>query len=45
MSLNIPTEYIQGFIKSGQQFWRGMAGLDAKDDSQGDTHTTAERPA
>jgi hypothetical protein len=44
MSLNVPAEYIQGFIKSGQQFWCAMAGLDANDDPQGDTHTTAEPP-
>ncbi|CAG4893576.1 PHA/PHB synthase family protein [Paraburkholderia saeva] len=29
MPLNVPTEYLQGFITSGQQFWRTMAGLDA----------------
>ncbi|MFM0245651.1 PHA/PHB synthase family protein [Paraburkholderia sediminicola] len=44
MSFNLPAEYVQGFMKSGQQFWRAMAGLDANDDSQGSTHTTVEPP-
>jgi polyhydroxyalkanoate synthase len=44
MSLNVPTEYVQGFLKSGQQFWRAMAGLEANGDPQDDTHTRAEPP-
>ncbi|CAE6763233.1 Poly(3-hydroxyalkanoate) polymerase subunit PhaC [Paraburkholderia domus] len=44
MSLNVPTEYIQGFFKSGQKFWRTMAGLKANGNLQNDTHTGAESP-
>src|SRR5579864_7211996 len=44
MTFNVPTEYVQGFVKSGQQFWRALAGLDANDDPQADTHAAAQPP-
>jgi polyhydroxyalkanoate synthase len=44
MSLNVPTEYVQGFLKSGQRFWRAMTGLEANGAPQYDTHTRAEPP-
>jgi polyhydroxyalkanoate synthase len=44
MTFNVPTEYVQGFVKSGQQFWRALAGLDANDDPQADTHAAVQPP-
>ncbi|CAE6799051.1 hypothetical protein R69888_05118 [Paraburkholderia haematera] len=44
MSLNVPAEYGQGFIKSGQQFWRTLAGLEANGDLHDDTHAGATPP-
>jgi polyhydroxyalkanoate synthase subunit PhaC len=44
MSFNIPTEYVEGFAKAGQQFWRALAGLDGNGDPQSDTHPSAQPP-
>ncbi|MGA7813551.1 MAG: class I poly(R)-hydroxyalkanoic acid synthase, partial [Caballeronia sp.] len=40
MWLNVPTEYVQGFLTSGHPFWRATAGLE----TNGDTHAGAEPP-
>ncbi len=45
MPFNVPTEYVQGFIKSGQHFWRAMAGLAANDNPQANTYAATEPPA
>lgn len=44
MSLSVPSEYVQGFLRSGQQFWRAIAGLEANGDLQDDPHAKAEPP-
>ena len=44
MPLNVPTEYLQGFVNSGQQFWRAIAGLEPNDAPQGGTHGNAAPP-
>ena len=44
MPFNVPTEYVQGFVKSGQQFWCAMAGQEPNGALPERTHFTAERP-
>lgn len=44
MSFNVPSEYVQGLLASGQQFWRGMAGVKAIAEPQDDMLATVQPP-
>ena len=37
MPFTAPTEYLQGFVNSGQRFWRAIAGLEPNGDPLNDT--------